>query len=94
MRQRSAPLWRNAKSKTGRSKHLTQTQNIIRKKIGNTVYRIVVYHSGTSTEGIEDKILRLAQQDAAKISNVSNNANVASHALESTDISAREAVNQ
>jgi len=39
-------------------------EGFIRKKIGNTVYRVSVHFSGTSSERIEDKILRLAKRDA------------------------------
>ena len=39
----------------------------IRKKIGNTVYRVSVQFSGKSKERLEDKILRLAKQDAANM---------------------------
>ena len=40
-------------------------EGYIRKKIGNTVYRVSVHFSGTSGERVEDKILRLAKRDAA-----------------------------
>ncbi|MCL1882331.1 MAG: transposon-encoded TnpW family protein [Defluviitaleaceae bacterium] len=36
---------------------------VLRKKIGNTTYRISVYHSTTSKENLQDKILRLAKND-------------------------------
>jgi len=36
----------------------------IRRKIGNTVYRVSVHFSGTSKENLEDKVLRLARNDA------------------------------
>jgi len=35
----------------------------IRKKIGNTIYRVSVHFSDTSKENLEDKILRLARND-------------------------------
>ena len=35
----------------------------IRRKIGNTVYRVSVYFSGTSKETLNDKILRVATND-------------------------------
>ena len=35
----------------------------IRRKIGNTVYRVSVHFSGTSMERLEDKIMRLAKND-------------------------------
>ena len=46
---------------------MTQNTGTIKKKIGNTIYRVIVYHSDTSKERIEDKILRLAKNDAANI---------------------------
>jgi hypothetical protein len=36
---------------------------IIRKKIGNTLYRVSVHYSETSREHLEDKILRLVRND-------------------------------
>jgi hypothetical protein len=36
---------------------------IIRKKIGNTIYRVSVHYSDTSKEYLEDKLLRLARND-------------------------------
>ena len=36
----------------------------IRRKIGNTVYRVSVHFSNTSKERLEDKVLRLARNDA------------------------------
>ena len=35
----------------------------IRRKIGNTVYRVSVHFSNTSKERLEDKVLRLARND-------------------------------
>jgi len=35
----------------------------IRRKIGNTVYRVSVSFSGTSKERLEDKIMRLAENE-------------------------------
>ena len=40
-------------------------EGFISKKIGNTVYRVSVHFSGTSSERIEDKILRLAKRDTS-----------------------------
>jgi len=36
----------------------------IRRKIGNTVYRVSVHFSNTSKERLGDKVLRLARNDA------------------------------
>ena len=42
-----------------------QAQSItMRKRIGSTNYRVRVHMSDTSTETIDDKILRLAQREA------------------------------
>ena len=46
---------------------MTEKTGAIKKKIGNTLYRVFVYNSDTSKERIEDKILRLAKNDAANI---------------------------
>ena len=46
------------------SKH---TSAFIRKKIGNTVYKVSVHFNDRSKENIEDKILRLAKNDAENI---------------------------
>ena len=40
---------------------------IIRKKIGNTLYRVSVHYSDTSKERLEDKILRLVRNDLTDI---------------------------
>ena len=39
-------------------------EGFIRRKIGNTIYRVSVKFSDTSKERLEDKILRLARNDA------------------------------
>jgi len=41
----------------------------IRRKIGNTVYRVSVHFSDTSKERIEDKILRMAGNDVSALPN-------------------------
>ena len=41
---------------------------IIRKKIGNTVYRVSVHFSDTSKENLEDKLLRMAKNDLSDFS--------------------------
>ena len=38
----------------------------IRKKIGNTMYRVSVFHSATSKENLSEKILRLAKNDLTR----------------------------
>jgi len=43
------------------------TSAIICKKIGNTVYKVSVHFNDKSKENIEDKILRLARNDAENI---------------------------
>ena len=43
--------------------HQQAGTGIIRKRIGNTVYRVSVHFSSTSKERIEDKILRMARND-------------------------------
>jgi len=43
--------------------HQKAETGTIRKKIGNTVYRVSVHFSNTSKERIEDKILRMARND-------------------------------
>ena len=53
-------------------KHTASTQpkqqpHHFRKRIGSTFYKVAVYHSNTSKENIEDKILRLAKNDAVNI---------------------------
>ena len=45
----------------------------IRKKIGNTIYRVSVHFSDTSKERIEDKILRMVSNDASLLSNIATN---------------------
>jgi len=45
----------------------------IRKKIGNTIYRVSVHFSDTSKERIEDKILRMASNDVSRLSNIPAN---------------------
>ena len=49
---------------------MPEGEGCIRKKIGNTVYSVSVHFSGTSVERIEDKILRLAKQDASDMKEV------------------------
>jgi len=47
----------------------------IRRKIGNTVYRVSVHFSNTSKERMEDKILRMVSNDVSGLSNnFTNNA--------------------
>jgi len=43
------------------------TSHFIRKKIGNTTYKVSVHFNDRSKENIEDKILRLAKNDAENI---------------------------
>lgn len=38
---------------------------MINRRIGSTIYRVRVYGSETATETMEDKILRLIQNEAA-----------------------------
>lgn len=42
---------------------VTITPGFIYKKIGNTKYRVAVHFSNTSKEHMEDKIIRLAEND-------------------------------
>jgi hypothetical protein len=51
---------------------LPKTPHHFKKRIGSTFYKVAVYHSDTSKENIEDKILRLAKNDAANIANPTN----------------------
>ena len=46
---------------------MSQTTHFICKKLGNTLYKVSIQFSKTSTERIEDKILRLAKNDVAKL---------------------------
>lgn len=46
---------------------LKQQPHHFKKRIGSTYYKVAVYHSDTSKEKLEDKILRLAKNDAANI---------------------------
>jgi hypothetical protein len=46
--------------------------HLFRKRIGSTFYKVAVYHSDTSKENIEDKILRLAKNDAINIAITTN----------------------
>ena len=41
---------------------------VIRRKIGNTIYRVSVQFSDTSRERLEDKLLRLAKNDLTEFS--------------------------
>jgi len=50
-----------------------KTTRTIRRKIGNTVYRVSVHFSDTSKERMEDKILRMASNDVSGLSNISAN---------------------
>jgi len=43
------------------------TSTFIYKKIGNTTYKVSVHFNDGSKENIEDKILRLAKNDAENI---------------------------
>jgi len=45
----------------------------IRRKIGNTIYRVSVHFSDTSKERIEDKILRMVSNDISGLSNIATN---------------------
>ena len=45
----------------------------IKKKIGNTIYRVSVHFSDTSKERIEDKILRMVSNDVSGLSNIATN---------------------
>ena len=45
----------------------------IRRKIGNTVYRVSVHFSNTSKERLEDKVLRLARNDVISITDFTKN---------------------
>jgi hypothetical protein len=59
-----------------KSKQLQPTQlpsqpHYFKKRIGSTYYKVAVYHSDTSKENLEDKILRLAKNDAANIAKTS-----------------------
>jgi len=47
-----------------------QQPHHFKKRIGSTYYKVAVYHSDTSKENIEDKILRLAKNDAANIASI------------------------
>ena len=51
---------------------LSPQPHYFKKRIGSTYYKVAVYHSDTSKENIEDKILRLAKNDAANITNSMN----------------------
>ena len=51
---------------TSTTKMLNSNAGIIRKKIGNTMYRVSVYHSTTGKENLSDKILRLAKNDLTR----------------------------
>ena len=42
--------------------------DFIRRKIGNTVYRVFVQFSETSRERLEDKLLRMAKNDLSDFS--------------------------
>jgi len=53
---------KNAKASVS-TPHPQVKAGIIRKKIGNTIYRVSVHYSGTSKETLNDKILRLATND-------------------------------
>jgi len=46
---------------------ITQQPQYFKKRIGATYYKVAIYKSNTSTENIEDKILRLAKNDATNI---------------------------
>ena len=48
-----------------------QQPQYFKKRIGSTHYKVTVYQSGTSKESIEDKILRLAENDVANIVQIS-----------------------
>ena len=50
-----------------------QSTGTIKKKIGNTVYRVSVHFSDTSKERIEDKILRMVSNDVSSLSNIVTN---------------------
>ena len=46
---------------------MSQTANFVRKKLGNTLYSVSIQFSKTSTERIDDKIMRLAKNDVVKL---------------------------
>ena len=48
--------------------HQTTGEGFIKRKIGNTIYRVAVRYSETSNEHLEDKLLRLAKNDLADFS--------------------------
>jgi len=50
-----------------------RTTRTIRRKIGNTVYRVSVHFSNTSKERLEDKVLRLARNDVISITDFTKN---------------------
>ena len=50
-----------------KSDYLNPTKNFIRKNLGNTLYKVSIQFSKTSTERIDEKIMRLANNDVAKI---------------------------
>ena len=47
-----------------------QQPQYFKKRIGSTYYKVAVYQSDTSKENIEDKILRMAKNDAANIASI------------------------
>ncbi|MCL1884607.1 MAG: transposon-encoded TnpW family protein [Defluviitaleaceae bacterium] len=71
----------NSAEKQKQSKHppqqlsQPQPQHHFKKRIGSTFYKVAVFHSDTSKEKLEDKILRLAKNDAANIATAKGAAN-------------------
>jgi len=57
------------------TQHQQQPQ-YFRKRIGSTNYKVAVYSSTTSKESIEDKILRLANNDIADITKIATSKKV------------------
>jgi hypothetical protein len=51
----------------------------ISKKIGNTIYKVSVHFSPTSTERVEDKILRLAKNDVLGLLELKSATEVSAH---------------
>jgi hypothetical protein len=47
-----------------------QQPQYFKKRIGSTIYKVAVHSSNTSKENIEDKILRLAKNDIANLTQV------------------------
>ena len=48
----------------------SQQPQYFKKRIGSTYYKVAVYQSDTSKENIEDKILRMAKNDAANVASI------------------------